>query len=54
VTRDSLLSLCKWSPFEGYIFSNEIESTFVNGTIVYTKNKIIDLKMGSRLVFDRQ
>jgi dihydroorotase len=53
VTRDSLLSLCKWSPFEGYIFSNEIESTFVNGTIVYTKNKIIDLKMGSRLVFDR-
>ena len=54
VTRDSLLSLCKWSPFEGYIFSNEIESTFVNGSIVYSKNKIIDLKMGSRLVFDRQ
>jgi dihydroorotase len=54
VTRDSLLSLCKWSPFEGYIFSNEIESTFVNGTIVYTKNKIIDHQMGSRLVFDRR
>jgi dihydroorotase len=54
VTRDSLLSLCKWSPFEGYIFSNEIESTFVNGSIVYSKNKIIDLKMGSRLVFERQ
>jgi dihydroorotase len=54
VTRDSILSLCKWSPFEGYVFSNEIESTFVNGTIVYTKNKIIDHKMGSRLVFDRR
>ena len=53
VTRDSILSLCKWSPFEGYVFSNEIESTFVNGTIVYTKNKIIDHQMGSRLVFDR-
>jgi dihydroorotase len=54
VTRDSILSLCKWSPFEGYVFSNEIESTFVNGTIVYTKNKIIDHQMGSRLVFDRR
>ncbi|MCF8407460.1 MAG: dihydroorotase [Crocinitomicaceae bacterium] len=54
VTRDSILSLCKWSPFEGYVFSNEIESTFVNGTIVYTKNKIKDHQMGSRLVFDRR
>jgi dihydroorotase len=54
VTRDSILSLCKWSPFEGYVFSNEIESTFVNGTIVYTKKKIIDHQMGSRLVFDRR
>ena len=53
VSKDSILSLCNWSPFEGTVFSNEIDSTFVNGYLVYTKNKIIDLQMGSRLVFDR-
>ncbi len=53
VTRDSILSLCKWSPFEGYVFSNEIDSTFVNGNIVYAKNKIIEGVSGARLVFNR-
>jgi len=53
VSKDSILSLCSWSPFEGTVFSNEIDSTFVNGNLVYTKNKIIDQQMGSRLVFDR-
>ena len=53
VTRDSILSLCKWSPFEGYVFSNEIESTFVNGNIVYAKNKIIEGVTGARLGFNR-
>ncbi len=53
VSKDSILSLCSWSPFEGTVFSNEIDSTFVNGNLVYTKNKIIDHQMGSRLVFDR-
>ncbi len=53
VTRDSILSLCKWSPFEGYVFSNEIDSTFVNGNIVYAKNKIIEGVTGARLGFNR-
>ena len=53
VTRDSILSLCKWSPFEGYVFSNEIESTFVNGNIVYSTNKLIEGVSGARLFFNQ-
>ena len=53
VSKEQILSKCKWSPFEGYTFSNSIDSTFVNGELVYSKGQIIDKSMGSRLSFNR-
>lgn len=53
VSRDSILSLCGWSPFEGSTFSHQISTTFVNGNIVYSKNKPIEGVSGSRLFFNR-
>jgi dihydroorotase len=53
VSKETILSKCKWSPFEGYTFSNAIDSTFVNGELVYKRGRIIDNSFGSRLSFDR-
>jgi len=53
VTKDSLLYKCGWSPFEGHEFSNAIDSTYVNGNLVYAKDKIIDTSIGLRLLFKR-
>jgi dihydroorotase len=53
VSKDNILSKCKWSPFEGYSFSNSIEKTLVNGKIVYDQGRIIDNSRGMRLTFNR-
>lgn len=52
VTKENLLYKCGWSPFEGYTFSHAIDTTFVNGTIVYTENKIVEGNTGMRMTFD--
>ncbi len=51
VTKESLLYKCGWSPFEGFTFSNSIDSTFVNGQLVYHQNKLIEGNNGMRLTF---
>jgi len=51
VTKESLLYKCGWSPFEGYEFSNAIDSTYVNGNLVYSKDGIIEGTTGERLLF---
>ena len=53
VTKESLLYKCGWSPFEGTVFSSSIHSTYVNGNLVYSEDKIIDASRGSRLIFNR-
>lgn len=53
VSRSNILYKCGWSPFEGTTFSNSVESTFVNGNLVYENGKIIEGSNGSRLLFDR-
>ena len=53
VSRDSVLSLCGWSPFEGFNFAHQISTTFVNGNIVYSDNKPIEGVSGTRLFFNR-
>ena len=52
VTKESLLYKCGWSPFEGYEFSNAIDSTYVNGNLVYTQDGIVEGTTGSRLLFN--
>ena len=40
VSADNLLSKCHWSPFEGHEFSSTIDTTIVNGSIVYAAGKL--------------
>ena len=48
VNKNNILSKCGWSPFENQLFSNKIETTFVNGEIVYYNEKIIEGEPGKR------
>lgn len=52
VTKENILAKCKWSPFEGHSFGSTIDSTFVNGNIVYDNGEIIEGTRGDRLTFD--
>src|SRR5690606_38106083 len=51
VTPQNMLSKCGWSPFEGVTFSHSIDTTFVNGCIVYNQGRILEQKAGQRLLF---
>lgn len=53
VSRDSLLSKCGWSPFEGLTFSHAISLTLVNGNIAYEKQRVNTELRGARLTFNR-
>lgn len=53
VTKNSILYKCGWSPFEGENFNNSIDSTYVNGNLVYKNNLIVDGTNGQRLLFNR-
>ena len=51
VTKENVLYKCGWSPFEGVTFNHTIDTTFVNGEIVYAGNKIIEGNTGERMTF---
>ena len=51
VQNDNILYHCGWSPFEGVIFDNKVEKTWVNGNVIYENGKIIDNLFGKRLEF---
>ena len=53
VTKDSILSKCGWSPFDNFTFSYAVDSTYVNGNLVYTDGEIVENSTGQRLLFDR-
>lgn len=53
VTKANILYKCGWSPFEGVGFSNSIDSTYVNGNLVYKNGAVIDGTTGMRLMFNR-
>ena len=53
VKNNNLLYKCGWSPFEGFNFSNKIQSTFVNGTKVFHNGQIIEQKCSKRLKFEK-
>lgn len=54
VAKSNILYKCGWSPFEGYTFDHSIDTTFVNGNIVYTKGKVVEGNTGSRMSFHHQ
>ncbi|MFD2742721.1 MULTISPECIES: dihydroorotase [Sphingobacterium] len=53
VTKENILSKCKWSPFEGHTFSATIEHTIVSGNVAFSSGKIQEVGSGHRMLFDR-
>jgi dihydroorotase len=54
VSKTNLLYKCGWSPFEGYTFSNSINSTFVNGHLAYHQGQFDESQKGARLLFNKR
>ncbi len=52
VTKDNIYYKCKWSPFEGNVFSHKVTHTFVNGHLAYCNNIFNEDKKGQRLIFE--
>ena len=53
VTPENLLYKCGWSPFEGHEFSATVDTTIVNGEIVYRNGSLTGAIAGQRLDFQR-
>lgn len=53
VKKENIIAKCGWSPFEGYNFKSRITHTFVNGKLVYHNGKVKEMKVGQRLLFER-
>jgi len=53
VDRSNLLAKCHWSPFEGHTFTSTIDTTIVNGTVVFRDGGLTGDVVGQRLEFDR-
>lgn len=54
VAKKNLMYKCGWSPLEGQKFSYKVDTTIVNGSIVYRQNRVErDAPKGMRLTFER-
>jgi dihydroorotase len=53
VDSSNLLAKCHWSPFEGVTFGSTIDTTIVNGHIIYQNGHLSGDIVGRRLEFDR-
>jgi len=53
VEQSNLLYKCRWSPFEGHEFSSSIDTTIINGQVVYRDGKLTGAIAGQRLEFSR-
>ena len=53
VTSANLLAKCHWSPFEGHTFRSTVDTTIVNGTVVYTDGELTGQIPGQPLVCSR-
>jgi len=53
VEPSNILYKCGWSPFESVEFSSSIDTTIVNGRIVFRQGRIIEGASGMALFFDR-
>ena len=53
VSSSNLLAKCHWSPFEGETFSSSVDTTIVNGRVVYQGGELTGERAGQRLQFNR-
>ena len=51
VTRENILYKCGWSPFEGHTFKSSVETTLVNGKVVYHNGDFRNPGAADRLRF---
>ena len=54
VTKSNIYYKCGWSPLEGSTLPAAITHTFVNGNLVYEKERFNESYKGERLLFNRQ
>ena len=53
VDSSNVLYKCQWSPFEGHRFSATIDTTIVNGNVVYRDGQLTGAIAGQKLEFTR-
>jgi len=53
VNSTNLLAKCHWSPFEGHTFGSSIDTTIVNGEIVYEDGSLTGQIAGQKMEFAR-
>ncbi len=53
VSAGNVLAKCGWSPFEGHRFTTSIDTTIVNGRIVYRDGVLTGTIAGKRMAFTR-
>ncbi len=53
VNKSNLLAKCHWSPFEGHEFTSTIDTTIVNGEVVFHDGELTKNIAGRRLEFTR-
>ena len=53
VTSSNLLAKCQWSPFEGHEFATTLDTTIINGQIVYRDGELTGSIAGRQLEFTR-
>ncbi|MEN9696969.1 MAG: hypothetical protein RLZ56_390 [Bacteroidota bacterium] len=53
VNKENILYKCGWSPLEGTSFPYQVNSTFVNGQLVYHMGNFNESIKGERLLFTR-
>ena len=51
VSKENILTKCGWSPFEGYTFHHAVDTTWVNGKIVWQDGQIRDNVHGKELKY---
>jgi dihydroorotase len=51
VEKSNIYYQCNWSPFEGHTFKGKVETTIVNGNVVYHDGKFDERIKGKRLAF---
>lgn len=51
VSKENILSKCGWSPFEGETFHHSVDTTWVNGEVVYHQGEVSDSIRGKELRF---
>ena len=53
ISKDNILYKCGWSPLEGQTMKGRVQSTIVNGYLVYNNGKFNESVKGQRLLFNR-